>query len=199
MTVKRPTAFVLAARVAAASMDPDAQPGLSSVIQVAVQGGTDNTGTVTVTGTVDGAPDSEVLTIAGALTYLTTKRFSTIDTPGGFTSTGLTDEATVPTISAKAVGASGDPHNTFTDLITGFEVALDRNVQTWPGRVPGTSQEEQTWIYFDATDLYSPKSGDVFVDESTLEEWEVYGPTDYLGSNRATHHELRVRLRDGSV
>ena len=75
ITVKRRSSDVLTPVVAAASHSADVQPPVDSHIEVAISGGTSNTGTVTVLGLVGGVPDSEVLTVNGiALTQATTKR-----------------------------------------------------------------------------------------------------------------------------
>jgi hypothetical protein len=76
-------------------------------IKGTISGGTANTGTITVTGTVGGvAGISETLTYTQAMWSLGNKLFTAIS---GIMTSGLADEATKPTILIEACDGSGNP------------------------------------------------------------------------------------------
>ena len=76
-------------------------------IKGTISGGTANTGTITITGTVGGvAGVSEILTFTQAMWCLGNKLFTAIS---GITTSGLADEATKPTILIEACDGSGNP------------------------------------------------------------------------------------------
>jgi len=193
ITVKRRTAFVLDAATVAVSMSPDRQPARESYVQVTVSGGV---GTVTVSGTVAGAPDTEVLTFAGELILITTKRFTAIDTPG-FATTGLAGE----TISAKAVGSGGDRHHSASTVVSDWPARLDRGFSRNPNTTVGTQGIEQTRFYIDYNTVWEPQRGDVFIDSRDAREYKVIGDPDQSegGITRIHHWEIRVEEMKGAA
>jgi hypothetical protein len=194
LTVYRRTASLLDATTATASMSVDRQPPSDSVTQVAVtvDGGT---GTVTVSGTVDGAPDSEVLTFTGAGTERTIKLFSALDAPALAVSAGLVGV----TISARAEDQGGALNHVSYVVVTGVRAHLNRSAARWPNTIAGTAEVERTWFGIDWTTAWAPRDGDVFVDQTSLEEWLVVGHPDHQGGLRPHHWEVRVVRREGSV
>ena len=56
ITIARRTAYLLEAVAAAASLTVDRQPPRASAMRVTVAAGTTGSGTVTITGTVEGVP-----------------------------------------------------------------------------------------------------------------------------------------------
>lgn len=202
ITVKRKTAFVLDATTALASIDTDRQPNVGSFIEAELSGGTSNTGTVTVSGAVDGAPDTEVLTFTGAGKQTTVLRFDSLDASGTFVTTGLTDEPTVPTIAVRAVGSGGDPHPQHVDVVTDWPARFDRGRATWPAPTAGSSQLEKTRFYVDFNTVWEPKDGDVIIDQRDSQEYFVQGnPNQADGSGTLVPHhwEIEVKRREGSV
>lgn len=201
ISVYRRTAFVVDASLAAASMDYDRAPAKAAFVVVSVSGGTDNTGTVTVHGTVSGAPDSETLTFTGAGFKQTTKLFDSLDASPTLTTTGLAGEATVPTVSAKAVGSNGHPHHAALLLVSGWPARFDKARGAWPNPVAGVAEIEKTRIYVDYTTTWSPREGDVLVDETSSEEFLVVGhPELHGGGSAIPHHwEFEVRRRNQST
>ena len=76
-------------------------------IKGTISGGTANTGTITITGTVGGvAGVTETLTYTQAMWVLGNKLFTAIS---GIATSGLADEATKPTIIIEACDGSGNP------------------------------------------------------------------------------------------
>jgi hypothetical protein len=99
---------IVAQGVAAASMTV-----LKSVLPWAckvkgtITGGSQNTGTITITGTVGGTPGTtETLTFTQAQWVLGNKLFTTIS---AITTSGLADESTKPTVKVEACDSSGNP------------------------------------------------------------------------------------------
>lgn len=105
LVVKTPTA-IIASAVAAASISILRQPLKASYIKVTLAGGTSNSGTVTLTGTLAGVAKSEVLQFTAARSKISTLEY---DFLSPIATTGLADEATKPTIIVEAVDASGNP------------------------------------------------------------------------------------------
>lgn len=197
LTLKRRTAFVLDAAAAQATMSPDRQPPVASVVQVRVQGGTANTGTVTVNGTVGGSPDSEVLTFTGAARKRTVKLFTALT---DFDTAGLADEAAPPTVSARAVGADGSRHHAVYDVATGLVGHLERGTTNrWITSKAGSSEKERTWFGIDYSSAFTIREGDVLVDDDSGEEWLVVSHPDWLGGRRPHHWEVDVEHREGSA
>src|SRR3990167_1555368 len=110
VTIRRSTAYVLDAIAAAASLTLSRQPVRAAVLRVEVAGGTTGSGTVTITGTVEGvAGTAEILTFTANGVKSTVKRFTAIS---AIATSGLADEAAVPTVSIMAVGPDGSPQPT---------------------------------------------------------------------------------------
>lgn len=198
ITVYRRTAYVLDPRTAAASMAVTAQPIRAALVEVVVSGGTSGTGTVTISGTVDGSPGTETLTFAGPGRKATTKRFTALDP---ITSTGLADEASVPTISASAVGADGGRLDQSNVVVTGWPMRKDAGTASWPAPTQGSVESEITRFYMDFTTAWTPRDGDIFLDTRTGEQWQVIGhPAQHGGGIRSPmHYEIRVKRRQGSI
>lgn len=193
ITVRRRTAHVLDPVAAAASHVATRQPSREATIEVRVTGGTANTGTVTVLGTVGGAPDSEVLTFAGAGRKATIKRFSALASPA-ITTTGLADEVAVPTIEASAVAPDGTPVHGAYVVVSGWPMRMDRGRPTWPAPIPGSHQREDTTFYMDATDAWMAREGDTLTDDRTGEVWSVKGQPTQHGGGLAYPHHLEIRV-----
>jgi hypothetical protein len=198
VTVYRRTAYIVEPASAAATLTLARQPARACLVEVAVSGGTSGTGTVTVSGTVNGSPDSQALTFSGRGRQVTTKRFTAISS---ITTTGLHDEPSKPTISASAVGADGGRLESDSLVASGWPMRKDAGTAGWPVPVSGSAEVEVTRFYMDFTEAWAPREGDVFVDDRTSEQWQVQGrPTQHGGGLREPHHwEIRVKRREGSL
>lgn len=99
---------ILAQGVAASSMTIlKATPPWACKVRGTISGGTSNTGTITITGTVAGvAGVTEVLTFAQAQWILGSKLFTAFSS---IVTSGLADEATKPTVKVEAVDSVGNP------------------------------------------------------------------------------------------
>lgn len=199
VTVLRRTSLVLDPAQAVASSPATRQPGAAASIRIRLTGGTSTTGTVTVTGTVDGVPGtSETLTFTGPDVQGTVKRYTAIS---AITTTGLADEVTPPTLQADAVGRDGAPIVSEYTLVSAWLMRKDAGAASWPAPVPGSTQSEETRFYLDYSSTWTPREGDVFIDDRTSEQWQVIGhPAQHGGGQTVPHHyEVRVRRREGSA
>ncbi len=196
--VKRQTAAVVDAGTAAALMTVARQPARRSLLQVSVTAGTSCTGSVTITGTVDGqVGEVESLAFEESGQRTTRREFTAIATVA---TAGLTNESTVPTVEVRTVGIDGSPqHQTYT-------VAADRAGNLWqpfrpgwPQPVSGSAQVGNARIALPYEEVWSPREGDVFVDLITSEEWLVVARPRVRGGLRPSHWELDVERRDGTV
>jgi hypothetical protein len=198
ITVRRRTAYVLDPIVAASSQAPTRQPARAACVEVRVSGGTANSGTVTISGTLAGSPVVEVLTFAGpaADRRATVAQFDAITT---IATTGFTDEATVPTIAASAIGLDGSSVLASYVLVAGWPARMDRGRTGWPTPTHGSTEHESPTFYVQATDVWNPREGDAITDDRTGETYRVEGvPTFHGGGLTYPHHvELRARRDEG--
>lgn len=94
-----------------------ATPPWACKVKGTISGGTSNTGTITITGTVAGvAGVTEVLTYTQAMWVLGSKLFTAFSS---IVTSGLADEATKPTVTIEAVDSVGNP-KVWTDTDTEY-------------------------------------------------------------------------------
>jgi uncharacterized membrane protein len=185
MTFKRQTAYVIDSVTATATLTIDRQPVSASLIEIEISGGTTNSGTVSVTGTVyDGALPSiktEAITFTGARIKNTTEQFSSLSS---ITTTGLADEATVPTIAVRAIGVDGNP-----SLIP-YTVAASRPVTAaymqmrgaanWDANTYGTQETDYLQIIVSYETAWTPRVGDLIYDDHQTEDvWMVRAAREF--------------------
>ena len=195
----RRTEWLMEARQITAAMGPDVDkcPLNDGFVELRVRG--DNqVGTVTLSGTLDGVPETEVIDFDGSspveALQLSCKRglcVNLINTTGFGANTTLEAKYTGPDGSAIAVNCLLEP------CVQAHREYGGRG--TWPNTVPGTHETTFSWIAFDDVYRYNPRPGDFFVeveeDESNGPIWEVIGRPEHLGSLRRHHWELDVRLQ----
>lgn len=192
LSIYRKTAYVLDPVAASASFPLDRQPSVETYLQVKVSGGTDNTGTVTISGNVDGSPDSEALVFSASGIKETEKRFESVS---GVVTSGLDDEATIPTIEIKSIGADGSPQNGLALLKSGVPGVVHYSGtedHAWRATVGGSGQFGDGSLllpYLSDVDL---RDGDLVEDESTGEQWLITGKP-VLGGG------LRPRIIDAKI
>jgi hypothetical protein len=170
-TLKRSTANVLDATTAAASLTVSRQPVREGLLRVVVAGGTTGSGAVTVTGTVGGvAGTSEVVTFAANGTKETVAKFTAIS---AIATSGLADEAAIPTVTIVCVGADGTPQQQTYEVATGIPFRPQRGSGRWPGGTPGTERAQEDKIRLDDWEVWVPRVGDRIVDEEVADEWLI--------------------------
>jgi len=198
-TVKRQTAFVVDDVEASATVSLDRQPIRECLVLIQVHSGTTNTGTATVTGTVDGATgQTEELTFTGAGYQQTSKRFTAVS---GITTSGLADEATVPNINAQAIGVDGSKQLNNYSLISGLPVHIDHSGTQWANDIPGSAEREHVHFVFPWLPTLTPREGDVLIDDYNSEQWMVGGVTRWQAPTfgKSTYWRVRASRRAGTV
>ena len=196
-TFARRTAYVLEATAAAASLTPARALAGAAFVQVTVAGGTTGSGTVALTGTAPGgAALSETLTFSANGTQVTTKRFATVAT---IATTGLANEAAVPTVAVQAVSADGTPQ--FMQV----QVAADRPVVVgwtgpfdYPAATQGTHELDGATTLVDYEESWTPRVDDLCTEAATGEVWLVRGVREVrVGFGVRPHHwQLRCSRYD---
>lgn len=192
ITLRRATSYILDSVTPAATLTPDRQPSAASRILVHVTGSP--SGNVTITGTVSGVTDTEVLSWSGSAgVRVSIKTFSAVT---GFTSTLTGGTA----IYAQAVGAGGQPEaNKLTDLATGQPVSLvQKNQPGWKGLAAGHETTADAVCKVPYTDLYTPKVGDLITTD-TSETYEVIAVHLRGGGLRPGTWIVVLQRREGRV
>jgi hypothetical protein len=199
VSVYRRTAFVLDSTTPAAgpsSVSPSRQPTASTLLQVRATGSGFPGGGVSVTANWTG-PSSEVFVFAGPGVQV-----GTLDVPSGsLLDFDLADFTGTQAIEVKAIGGDGSPNHAPYLLLSGLRVRFDRARPRWMNPASGGAETEKTRVYLDYRSDYSPREGDVFVDERTLEEWLLVGHPELMsGGSLVPHHfEFEVERRKQSV
>lgn len=192
ITLKRATSNVLDSVTIAASLTPDRQPSSASRILIHASGSP--TGNVTVTGTVNGASDTEVLSWTGtAGARVTIKTFSAV--------TSLTSTLTGgTTIYAQAVGAGGQPEaNKLTDILSNFPAPLiQKNQPGWKGLAAGHEETADVVAKLAYLDTYTPLAGDLLTTDGS-ETYEVKSAHLRGGGLRPSVWILILQKRQGRV
>lgn len=158
-TWTRDTAVLLAAIAVAGAITVTRQPINPVCVRVNVTG--TPTGTVTVSGTVSGASDSETLIWAGAAGPRTTsKEFTAI--------TGISTSLTGGTlIDAIGNGPDGQPRPMLYVVQSGYPVVIqDANFPYNTTLKPGTLQTHSVRLLVDWTDTWTPRVGDIVSDDT---------------------------------
>jgi len=201
-TVKRQTAFVLDKSTAAATMSLTRQPIVECVLQVRVYSGSANSGTVTITGLdSSGGSISETLTFVTQGYKQTTRRFVSVDAEG-ITTTGLTDDASIPSIEMKAYSPGGSIQNSLVTIVAGWPIYMDRNMPSraeWKGEVPGFIQEEPVHLLIQWAENWAPREGDFLINDDSGEQFMITGAPLLEGYGRVSHWEAWGYRRADSV
>lgn len=196
-TFTRRTAVLLAATAAASTLTPARDLRVAAYVEITVAGGSDGTGTVTVVGTdAAGAAASETLTFTANATQQTTRRFGTVTE---LQTTGLADEATVPTIEARAVSADGTPQLVHTTIATQVPTVLQAyGGGAWATHTQGTHVQGTGIALVDYDDAWAPQVGDLVLFTDSGETWQVRAQLQVrVGFGvRPHHHRLGVERYD---
>ena len=197
VNIQRQTGFALPESAAAPTMAVSNQLRVPAFIEVSVKGGTDGTGTVRIEGTDEaGAVQTETLTFSRNGVKLTMNKFASLT---GFTTTGLSDEPTIPTVSARAVSADGTEQLIFKNLALSVPVVL----QVWGGgswkvSPQGSMNQAMGIVLIDYYGTFIPQPGDILTFIEDNQVWYVRDEVEVrLGNSHAPHHHrLAVERRD---
>ena len=191
VTVKRITAFLLDLVAVASSHTVNRQPIRQSCAQVRLTG--TPSGTVTITGTVNGLSDTEVLSWAGSAGARSTmKQFTAIS--------GITTSLSgATTISVEAVEPGGSPQVASYILKSGHPAPLRQKggqSQTQPR--PGEVTIDGAEVRFDYEDVWAPRVGDLVINEQTADTYEIKGVARQpMGSFAPSFWRCALELKPG--
>jgi hypothetical protein len=189
----RRTSLVVAKTTVAASHTPAIQPSRQTFAKVEITGGTANTGTVTLAGSVGGAASTEAFTFTSAGAKIGKKQFTGFS---GVTTSGFIDEATKPSIQVQMVDSGGSPHHGEDTLIANIPASLNYGSGDWPAQQQGPAVEGDVTIGIMWVETCTPRPGDVIEDNNTLERWFVRRVQLIRGSYTPHHWSLRCSKYD---
>lgn len=184
------TAFVMDAVAAAASMTLDRALRIASHLQVEVAGGTTGSGTVTITGTdPDSVAQVETLTFTANGVQQTTGRWEAGTSPT-ITTSGLDNEATVPTVAISAIGVDGQPQLVRVSKAAGRAVLVSPlGGADWKAAQQGTQETGNAYFDLDYEEVWTPAVGYIAVEDTNSEEWAVQAAREErVGFGIRPHH-----------
>lgn len=171
VSIFRRTAYIVDPVAVTASVTVSRQPVRAGLARITIAGGTSGTGTVTLTGTVDGvAGVQEVVTFVGNGTLSSSKRFSAYS---AIATSGLHDEATPPTISVECIGPEGSPQPTSYALVANWPASRTTTRGQWPSPTQGSSPVQPFVYLLSYSEVWTPRRGDVIRDDATGEDWLI--------------------------
>lgn len=187
----RVTALILDSATPAGSHTASRQPIRASCMQVQLSGSP--TGTVTISGTVDGVADTEVLTWTGtAANRATWKAFTAVS--------GISTSLSGATaIEITAVGSDGSPQVDTVALKEGWPISYrDYGIQSYRQESPGNEKKASGVMLVAYDETWKPREGDV-VTLDTGETYDVAGVPTTGGGLQPDHWKVRVNRREGAV
>jgi len=146
VTIYRYSPFILEETTIADSMDPLRQPDRSVFCEVKISGASEGTGTVTITGKLDGIVVSEIFTFSRNGTLFGSQQFDEISS---ITTTGFTDEAVVGRIHIKAKTRGGEDCNIKYILIPSIFASMDFSRSGYGMSVPGEFDSDRVRFFLD--------------------------------------------------
>ena len=193
----RRTAYVVDSVTASDTVTIDRQPTANSCMQVSISGGTDNTGSVVFEGTLSGSSVTETVAFTKERIKNTVKQFDALTS---VTTTGFSDEASVPEIYVKAIGTDGSPMQIEYSLATNRPIHTSfmqlRGAANWDAEVYGTQETDWLQALVNYEQVWTPRVGDLMQDaHNTVDKWLIravrpmrvgYGYRTYYYEIRAT-------------
>ena len=189
ITITKRTAYLLEAVAAAASLTVDRQPPRASAMRVTVAAGTTGSGTVTITGTVEGvAGTSEVLTFTANGVKVGSKLFTAIS---AVATSGLADEAAVPTVAIEAVDRQGAPQAQDVVRAANVPAQLRKSGGRWPVPTSGSEVVQSITYIVDRSDVWTARKGDRITEDANPTEASIVEEARTPGGNfYGSHVEL---------
>lgn len=201
VTVSRRSNILLDSTDATASITLDNQPGVKSILQVVVSGGTTGSGSVQITGTVGGVAGTvETLNFTANGVKTTYQQYTAVS---AITTSGLADEATVPKVKIQSVGVDGSPVFFESTLVTGFPCMIEMagllvgaGAGAWSINRAGPLEMGTATLYIDYQEDYVPKVGDYVTDDLTSEVWLVQDVSLKMAFSLPGFYECRMTRYD---
>ncbi len=190
ITISKRTAYLLDAVAAAASLTVDRQPPRASAMRVTVAAGTTGSGTVTITGTVEGVPGTtEMLTFSANGVKVGSKLFTAIS---AVTTSGLANEAAVPTVAIEAIDRQGAPQAQDVVRASGVPAGVKKSSGRWGVPIPGSEVSQSITYLVDWSDLWTARRGDRVVEDQNMNEESIVEEARMAGGPfYGSHVELR--------
>lgn len=194
ITVYRRTALVVELQPAVTPMSVDRALQNESILEVTATTAVD--AQIVVSGSLNGAPKTENLQFLGSVAPSVARTIGLFDEVTFFT---LDPNFVGNPIQVRTIGQDGTVLNQLYVLKSSVRAHLNHGMSSWQNSTSGTSETQQVWFGIDYNPDWSPREGDVFVDENEGSEWLVVGTPEYLGHLRPHHWEVRAKRRQGSL
>ena len=185
ITIKRQSTQAIS-QSAQDTINVTSQPITDAVVQLAVAPYV--AGTVTVTGTLNGAAQSEEVTLVGysSNTKGLASTVKLFDTVTSLTCSGGLAGNTTLTMSYRAEdGGAVQFRQTIT---TCYPAQISRGYEAWRNGRAGTDQSERITIMIPYTCSFSPRSGDIIINDDTSEQFLCVGAPLIDGGIGAMQH-----------
>jgi hypothetical protein len=198
--VRRQTAALFGPSVAATTLSWDRQPGRAALVEFNVHNnGTAGTGSLTITGTSGGVAATETVTVTGPGFYRSSRAWTAL---AGLTTSGLADEASVPTLEARAVGQDGSPCEAPYLLVAGWPAAINVGGGSllrggdWPNdRRFGRAQTADATAIIAWDETWELREGDLITDDIGR-RWQVVGDPRIAGTTMYRHWFPRLKRHE---
>lgn len=166
-----------------------APPTAGSYLKIDVAGGTDNSGTVSLSGTYGGGNVSETVTFTAARWKISTNQYTTLSNP---TTTGLADEATKPTVTITACTVAGAPIS-WTDTTSHHGIFKRVSIGEYTAQLVAAGVEAPSIFKVRIYENITVTQKTRFVVEGQTGTFEVWGAPDYhfqLGTDLINYVEF---------
>jgi len=166
-----------------------APPTAGSYLKIDVAGGTNNSGTVSLSGTYGGENVSETVTFTAARWKISTNQYATLSNP---TTAGLADEATKPTVTITACTVAGAPIS-WTDTTSHYGIFKRVSIGEYTAQLVATGVEAPSIFKVRIYENITVTQKTRFVVEGQTGTFEVWGAPDYhfqLGTDLINYVEF---------
>lgn len=151
------------------------------------------TGTVTVTGTIDGSSESEIINISSNTVCVTFKLYSTITTielSANIVSSGST-------LTAKFIGVDGGSIEILKTVASGFPIQLILKNENLLNLDLGSIQSESPKAMMIYTDTFKPKQTDIITVIQTQNKYTIVGNPLIVQVGINQHWHLSLQRFEG--
>lgn len=150
---------------------------------------------MTFTGTLDGVSQVEAVTVTSNTIALSTKLFDAVSNIAMDSDILASGGTFIPKIS----GSEGGDANVLSTIVSSWPMRLNRARPKWYAEQPmGSAELETFYALCDVSLVWTPKTGDIFINDDTSEEYLVLGEPIYEGIGYGKHWNIRLSKRDGS-
>jgi len=192
ITIKRQSTKAIS-EAAAATISVTSNPITPAVVQIAIA--PYEAGSVTVTGTLNGGAQTETITPKSYSSG--TKGLAVgvklFDTVTQLACSGWSSSVTV-TMDYRTEDGGSAPFR--TSLATCYPATISRGLPSWKNPISGTEQGETITVILPYTCSFTPKAGDIFVNDDTGEQFLCDGAPMIEGAGVSQYFRCRARRRE---